>query len=87
MHHLASYQSLLKELEHIYQALINKEEYGMALKALDLSARLLQKGQADTMDIGRLLSQLTDAELEKISRQFSVKVPKSKKKRWEKCSK
>lgn len=56
--------SLIKELDDIYQALIAKECFPLALKALELKAKLLPQTTQSDVSLAEMISKLADSDLD-----------------------
>ncbi len=64
MANLSPSLSLIKELDHIYQVLIQKEYFPLALKALELKARLLSTEDNAFPSLSEMINRVSDKELE-----------------------
>lgn len=80
MSNSSPYLSLIKELDHIYQVLIHNECFPLALKALELKARLLNVKTSSSQSVLEMISQLSDQDLESLARHLdqTPKVKRSK---------
>jgi hypothetical protein len=77
MDHSSPSISLIRAVDDIYQALIRNNCFSLALKALELKAKLLKNQSLSRPSLPELLSQLSDQDLETLTKQLK-KSSKSK---------
>lgn len=80
MTNLSPSLSLIKELDDIYQVLITKECFPLALKTLELKARLINITTNPDVSWSDILCQMSDVDLEALAKRLadSPKVPRKK---------